>query len=45
MIREAKKRIEDLNFSIRVFERRRDAGEPWPGTQSESQTSDPCHTV
>jgi hypothetical protein len=38
MIRDAKKRIEDLNFSIKVFERKKAAGEPWPGTQSDHQS-------
>ncbi len=32
MIRDARKRIEDLNFSIKVFERRKASGEPWPGS-------------
>jgi len=31
MIRDAKKRIEDLKFSIEVFERRKALGEAWPG--------------
>ena len=33
MIRDAKKRILDLEFSISVFERRKEAGEPWPGLE------------
>ena len=28
-----------------VFRRKKDAGELWPGTQSENQTPDPCHSV
>jgi len=39
MIRDARKRIEDLNFSIKLFEKKKAAGEPWPGTQSKHQTS------
>jgi hypothetical protein len=35
MIRDAKKRIEDLKFSIELFERKKAAGERWPGAQSE----------
>lgn len=31
MIRDAKKQIEDLRFSIEVFERKKELGEPWPG--------------
>ena len=31
MIRDATKRIEDLKFSIKLFEKRKAAGEPWPG--------------
>lgn len=45
MIRDARKRIEDLNYSILVFEKRKAAGETWPGTQPEVQTSAPCHSV
>jgi len=30
MIRDARKRIEDLKFSIQVFEKKKAAGEPWP---------------
>lgn len=30
-IRDARKRIEDLKFSIELFEKRKAAGEPWPG--------------
>ena len=45
MIRDAKKRIEDLNYSILVFEKRKAAGEAWPGTQSASYTSNSSHSV
>jgi hypothetical protein len=45
MIRDAKKRIEDLNFAIKVFERRKEAGEPWPGAQASNQTAESCHSV
>jgi len=37
MIRDAKKRIEDLKFSIEQFEKKKAAGERWPGAQSEDQ--------
>lgn len=30
--RYAKKRIEDLNFSIQLFEKNEATGEPWPGS-------------
>lgn len=33
MIRDARKRIEDLNFSIALFEKKKAAGEPWPGAE------------
>jgi len=45
MIRDARKKIEDLNYAIKVFETRKEAGEPWPGTQPENQTSESCHSV
>jgi hypothetical protein len=44
MIRDAKKRIEDLKFSIEVFERRKAAGEEWPG-QLERHKSEQQHSV
>ena len=37
MIRDAKRRIEDLKFSIDLFERKKAAGERWPGVRSEEQ--------
>jgi hypothetical protein len=37
MIRDAKKKIEDLKFSIEVFERRKAAGESWPGSVASQQ--------
>lgn len=40
MIRDARKRIEDLRFSIEVFEKKKASGEPWPG---EKQTATPLH--
>lgn len=40
MIRDAKKKIEDLHFSVEVFERRKASGDPWPGTQSTNQSSE-----
>ena len=33
MIRDAKKRIEDLKFSIELFEKKKAAGDRWPGAQ------------
>jgi hypothetical protein len=33
MIRDAKKRIEDLKFSIEQFEKKKAAGERWPGVR------------
>lgn len=33
MIRDARKRIEDLNYSIKVFEKRKEAGEICPAIQ------------
>ena len=35
MIRDAKKRIEDLKAAIELFEKKKAAGERWPGAQSE----------
>jgi hypothetical protein len=37
MIRDAKKRIEDLKLAIELFEKKKAAGERWPGAQSEDQ--------
>jgi len=37
MIRDARKRIEDLNYSIKVFEKRKASGDPYPAAQSEGQ--------
>lgn len=44
-ITDARKDIKRLEIAISVFEENKRNGEPWPGTQSESQTSDPCHSV
>ena len=35
MIRDAKKQIEDLKLAIGLFEKKKAAGERWPGAQSE----------
>ncbi len=35
MIRDAKKRIKDLELLIRVLEKKKAAGERWPGEQSQ----------
>jgi hypothetical protein len=40
MIRDARKRIEDLLFSIQVFERRKAAGEPSPAMASDIEVSE-----
>lgn len=45
MIRDARKRIEDLNYSIKVFERRKAAGEPWPGAQLADRSKEQQHSV
>jgi hypothetical protein len=37
MIRDAKKRIKDLELLIRVLEKKKEAGERWPGVQSQGQ--------
>jgi hypothetical protein len=37
MIRDAKRRIEELRFSIAQLEKKKAAGEPWPGVQSGDQ--------
>jgi len=37
MIRDAKKRIEDFELLIRQWEKKRAAGERWPGAQSQDQ--------
>ena len=37
MIRDTKKRIKDLELLIRLLEKRKAAGERWPGEQSQEQ--------
>ena len=37
MIRDAKKRIEELKLAIELFEKKKAAGERWPGAQSNDQ--------
>jgi hypothetical protein len=37
MIRDAKKRIEELRSSIERLEKKKAAGEPWPGAESQGQ--------
>lgn len=34
-----------LRTNIEVAKQAKSAGEPWPGTQSESQTNESCHSV
>ena len=41
----AKRRIKELQYSLRVFNERIKNGDPWPEGQSESQTSESCHGV
>jgi len=45
MIRDAKKRIEDLKLSIAQFEKKKAAGERWPEGQSEERGAARQHTV
>src|SRR5271167_234476 len=44
MIRDAKKRIEDLKFSIEVFEKKKASGVPWPRA-SEGVAGKQQHTI
>jgi hypothetical protein len=37
--------IERLEVLVPIVERKIARGEPWPGTQSENQTSESCHSV
>jgi hypothetical protein len=37
MIRDAKKRIEELQLAIEIFEKKKAAGERWPGAQSQDK--------
>jgi hypothetical protein len=39
MIRDAKNRIEELQLAIEIFEKKKAAGERWPGAQSQEQGS------
>jgi hypothetical protein len=41
----AKRRIKELEYSLKVFNQKIKNGEPWPETQLESQNSDSCHSV
>jgi hypothetical protein len=36
----AKRRIKELQFSLKVFNQKVKNAEPWPGTQSSDQTSE-----
>jgi hypothetical protein len=45
MIRDARKKIEDLRFSIEVFERKKAAGEKWPGRQCDLQNVQQQHSI
>ena len=45
MIRDAKKRIEDLKLAIELLEKKKAAGERWPGVQSGDQGAAQQHAV
>jgi hypothetical protein len=45
MIRDAKKRIEELKLSIELFEKKKAAGERWPPAQSQDQGAARQHAV
>jgi hypothetical protein len=45
MIRDAKKRIEDLKLAIELWEKKKAAGERWPGGQSQDQDAAQQHAV
>jgi hypothetical protein len=45
MIRDAKKRIEDLKFSIELFEKKKAAGDRWPGAQLTNHAEAQQHSV
>lgn len=36
-IADVRKRIKELQFTLSVFEQRKNAGEPWPGAESQAQ--------
>jgi hypothetical protein len=44
-ITDARLKIAALRKTIQVYEIRRDAGDPWPGGQSEGHTSERQHSV
>jgi hypothetical protein len=44
-IRDAEEKIKGLQEAIGSFRAHRDAGKPWPGTQTETQTTESCHSV
>ena len=41
----AKQRIQELRLAVQVFKERKQRGEPWSATQSDSQTSESCHSL
>jgi hypothetical protein len=45
MIRDAKKRIEELQLAIEIFEKKKAAGERWPGSPSAEQDTVPRKTM
>lgn len=44
-IEDAREDIKKLETAISVFEENKLKGEPWPGAQSNGQSSEPCHSV
>ena len=44
-IASAKERVAVLRKTLKNLERVRDSGQPWPGTQSQSQNSGQQHSV
>ena len=45
MIRDAKKRIEELQLAIEIFEKKKAAGERWPGSPSSEPDAVPRRTM
>jgi hypothetical protein len=44
-IQDAKRSIDKLETAINVFEKKKAAGEPWPGTQADSHVQSQQHSV
>jgi hypothetical protein len=45
LIFDAQKHIVRLKAAIDHAQQMKETGEPWPGTQSENQTAESCHSV